>query len=43
MTKAAKQLIENVDDICYEIIGENECMGDHKVIKLSHLIHIFLL
>jgi hypothetical protein len=36
MTKAAKQLIENVDDISYEVIGENECMGDHKVRVISH-------
>jgi hypothetical protein len=31
MSKAARKLLESEDDIKYDIVGDNVCMGDHKV------------
>lgn len=32
MTKAAKHLMESDEEVSYCVIGEDVCMGDHKVI-----------
>jgi hypothetical protein len=31
MNKAAKNLLANEDDCNYGIVGNDTCMGDHKV------------